>query len=583
MPFLDRYWWLQRLYALFMIALATTGILWYVRYLLPLEQQLNQFVVADAALMVLLVCVYLLFAFNNLRLSQAALHRMQRRQRAIESQEEAVPLSRITLDATLSEAFPEQSLDFTWPETWSNRISLVFEIAVEIGSSIFFGFVIWQSLAPLLSSTTRQEPGYQVYLARPMLLGVTWFLIFWGAFLPFSSLGVSPLLRLVKPLDMHVGDQGITWRSIFHVRKVVRWDEARLFEISGRAVRQSQYGPLCYSHLYVLHARRTAIYWEERVHAIGSPSVRYLQLAEFIHTRTGLRPRTLDPDLLAPDEPPVASFPRDSTRDLLLAGWGAAGILMGFSDNTSAAPVFKVIGFMFLGVLAVPWISTRMRARRPHRQQRPSAQEGSASVTSVEHETLAGAGTSHVEAPQLSADLRYGLTTGSRWMFNYNRAIFAAVAAMMPAFALVLVVEDVLALMIHVSGLHLHPVLPAALITALLAALLSMMALVPALRAQPVTLIADHQGLHRIGMFGQRLTIRWTEVLSIEVHYMFGHSSYYTVRTATVGNSVMWMARPLTHREPAGFSNVHVITPEQFAALVATHSGKRWSHGPSGG
>src|SRR5262249_37618621 len=154
-----------------------------------------------------------------------------------------------------------------------------------------------------------------------------------AASLPFGAFSDTSLLGLVKPLDMYVDDQGITWRNLFGVSRTVLWDEARLFEVSGRAVRQSQYGPLRYSHLYTLHTRRTAIYWEERTHAIGSPSLRYLQLADFIHARTGLRPRTLDPDLLAPDEPPIANPPRDVTLYLLFGGGGATNIVMGFSDT----------------------------------------------------------------------------------------------------------------------------------------------------------------------------------------------------------------------------------------------------------
>jgi hypothetical protein len=574
-PLVDRFWWLQRLYVLLMIALAAAGVLWYMSYLLPLEQQLNQFVVADAALMALLVCVYLLFAFNSLRLSQAALHRIRRRQQAIESQEEAVPLSRITLGTTPSEAFPEQYLDFTWPDVWSNRISFVFEIALEVGASIFFGIIIWQSLGPLLNITMRQDLEYPVYFVHRLLLGVAWFSIIWAASLPFSYLGVSSLLRLVNPLDMHVDDHGVTWRNMFQVRKVVRWDEARLFEVSGRAVRKSQYGPLHYSHVYALHTRRTTIYWEESTHAIGSPSLRYLHLAEFIHARTGLRPRTLDPDLLAPDEPPLPSTPRDLTFDLLLTGEGTATIIMGFSDSTSAAPVLEVVGFMLLGSWAVNWISTRRRTQRTQRQQSLAAQESNASITQVEGETFAPAGASYVEAPPLSSDVRYGLTTGSRWTFNYNRAIFAVIAAALPVFTLVLVVEEVLAQVIHIRGLHLHPVLPAALITAILFSLLSTIALVSVLRAQPITIIADDQGLHRIGMFGQQLTIEWPEVTAIEVRGMFGNPTFYTVHTATVGASIMWMARPLTHREPDNASGVKAITPDQLAVVVVARSGKQ--------
>lgn len=316
MAMLERRWWLRLIGALLAVTTALIFALWYFGSMLPNDRRTGVPAITDALLAFDITALLLGVAFHEVVKALLAHRRSERLTTAIDGYQDALPLASVAADDVTSTAIDH--VVASWPHPRSAVVMEALFLLVFVGIVCFTG--VWLAFIILLllhapvpewlvtviqwsrpSSPRRgTTPTLHVPFATEALLGIL--------LLGSPILIVLPLLPaafaaiICHPSRIEADAEGLTWHSVWGLRRLIRWRDVRLLEIATYTARQNQNGPPRTYWLWTLYSERSSIRWQQPADVPGPATDSFTYVMRSVIAYTHLQPRTLDPGLLAPGE-----------------------------------------------------------------------------------------------------------------------------------------------------------------------------------------------------------------------------------------------------------------------------------------
>lgn len=243
LTFPDRFWWLQRAWGVLGVLASLGGIVELVVHVAGIHNLFNlgtgwQFFIIllvivvlsliAAALGTLPILGVLLVSLAYLRRASPARDRFHRRLLAIEGDENAIPLAEIEVDAAEAPKLSSDSLKLMWQPTILARLTLALielifvpVFAFLAGLGVYLAYGILTTNQAQLSLLAR---GGLLLLVAGALVGVPLLVV---VLLVFAL----PMV-VIRSFGILADADGILYRSTrTGRRRVLQWDEIRLFEV----------------------------------------------------------------------------------------------------------------------------------------------------------------------------------------------------------------------------------------------------------------------------------------------------------------------------------------------------------------
>lgn len=593
MPFFDRFWWLQTLAAILLLALGAFIVVGYILYFYPLEEELGEAHAPTIALALVIAVVFVVLALIAAERSFRAQERRRRRQRALAGDLAAMPPSRITVDAAKAPDVTHEPLTVMWrPRTSSivsNRIVLACVILVIL---IFLGFAVFVLI---------HQPDPDPYVG-----GLGWLVPLFFT-VEFGLIGVVTLQELPKALGTRTGvtatAAGVTWRTPWRRQRFVRWQDARLFEVIPT-------GKLDLARAYILYSEsdngtRRFVRWQDygndlEISLPGFPALgkqdyvpdgispdemagRTRAILDLVAARTGPTPRTLHRGLQPAD---VARLLRPgaiaSRAPFLVMGL----FLLGLAVTSARFPPVALDGALDLvsalalalagcSCLLFALLLAPLLARDLERERMPFAEGLAASAPPAPLPTPPTPPSQLSLRPGEAYVLPFGIPPFVRPSVALGGALL--VVGGIPGYLwLVAWLPALFAPVVSGSGVGTTPLWDSANILGLVLTSFGLFGLLllwtalfgRALREREIR--ADAAGLH-LHLAGLHRDLSWEAVESLTLVTSKGRPQLYRI----VGNSgktdLGWPAQPNRWSRPP--REHHPISPNALAALVAQQSG----------
>lgn len=293
MPFFDRFWWL-RLCAAALIAAALLLEIWF---LARSRSGIRPTNAGDTFLLLAVIIGLTIIALILANSARGARDRKRLRLAALDSNQDAVPPSRIVPDPAYAPdvshtpliiARPPRRFDspvLAWLGTW-------YQVII-VGMSTIIALVLLAG-SPLWS--LPQGAGVPVTLIQIATFILT---ILTGA-LPMSRVTAHSWRRTYGSPRLITADaEGIRWEPTLGPLRFLRWSDARLLEVDFAAYEERPYKSAEVRRRYTLYGRGTVVWWFEPDGAKTHLQGEFAQLLDVIAARTGLRPRTFTAKLSA--------------------------------------------------------------------------------------------------------------------------------------------------------------------------------------------------------------------------------------------------------------------------------------------
>lgn len=281
MPFFDRFWWLRS----FWVAALAVALLWL--FWLGIED-LQQPGGLDGGTVPLYLALctgiggLLGWAWGQMI---KARRRVRARTAAIAGDQDAVPLARYAVEASAAPDLTAAALVVAYPPSrWRTPRWIRLRIITGIlGIPCVVGiFVLTLSpWHPVLNAGIAALFGLVTVVGVPSLSELR------GLFVLAYRSG----RRLTASLE------GIEWAPVLGRTRAMRWDEARLLEVSRYADGTTRTGSRVERRRYTLYGATTTLWWNDLGAVYDKPSGDGARLLALVRARTGLVPRTFDQEL----------------------------------------------------------------------------------------------------------------------------------------------------------------------------------------------------------------------------------------------------------------------------------------------
>ncbi len=329
-PLFDRFWWLRRLAA---IAAAIFGLLVFLRLVAPGNAQPSALAsTSDLWLALALSVAPLIIAVPLWVSAGPARNRKLRRERALTGDPDAMPRARLPRIESGGQVGRVRRPQPRPPRRlpWAPAERLAVHWRAGRFDRIYAGFLTLSMLVGLLASLAilgpfvrflvtgdpRSELGLPlaaIVLGIVLLLGSLYFL-YWAI----------PALLGRRP-GVEVTPDGISTRQLWGRRQAVRWEDARLLEVTA----PRRFGLKAPHRTFRLYSARSVAVWRDELRPLADYRLEFFEpdrpyhfqlrermdaLLDHVAKRTGLVPRTFSPRLAAPPpESEDASPPEPGT------------------------------------------------------------------------------------------------------------------------------------------------------------------------------------------------------------------------------------------------------------------------------
>lgn len=273
--------------------------LWYLAAVLPLDRHFGYPLHGDEifawGLAVALMACAPLLALGAVR----ARDRARRRRAALAGDATAVPRSQLILSPPETRDTGYEPLVVSWGTDWFERfleapfallggllmLLVGAVVALEIVREVATGDA--HDLSQLYTRppfpSVPPIPSMLGFMVIPLVLG--WIMLRWS------------IQALFGQYSLTASDEGLLWRSARDRSRLIRWEDARLLEVSSFKRPAFNFRGTTYWR-YRLYSPEAVISWDNDVHG-REMRARYHQLFDAINARTHLRPRTFSRSLRA--------------------------------------------------------------------------------------------------------------------------------------------------------------------------------------------------------------------------------------------------------------------------------------------
>ncbi len=574
MPFLDRHWWLRVLLACGASVLALAYVVWCVRMGLSIPPQ-SPFPIGALTLGVFIPM--LLFGVAKYAVVAALPARRRLRLAAIRGDREAVPASLIVPHPERAPEVAVELVGVAWrPLTFKRPETAPLRAALALGLGLLLLLTFFASVGSTMASY-HSFPEVFLHTALSALL-VTLFMIaflvivviiasVWSGVV-FSGIASPILAFFAKPFDVAADVNGVTAHNSRGQEHRVRWDDARLLEVSVAPRVLGRY------RVFTLYGRDTYARWRDDTGSdVAAPlpldgitreeaSKRLQSLLDLIAARTGLTPRTFDDGLAVARRSRVPRMVQSVANMLpMMLGCIAVALVSIRFPLTNAAILNTVTSAAYFIFAAIWLVFAFIPGRRP-----PATAQG--------HERIDDTGADSIYQDSQQAYAIYTTITRSSILAALLISLLAWLAALQLLFAWLGMLGVSTFRAIQFSPLW--PSQSVAIVVALIggAGLLVFIATIATFFAKPRTPVvyADAEGIHTDNI-ADKLFLAWDAVDGITRSPSDTRHEVYTVIGNYGRTKITWSDRSAT---PAQADlRFHAVTPEQFAAIVVARSGKQ--------
>ena len=552
MPFKDRYWWLQRLGGIAMMAGCVVLIGWTLWQSLPsLPIQWGNVITSDFVQHNLLTIgpYILLFTYGIafVRSSDQARDRFNRRRATLRGDTDAIPLAGIALHPSDAPDVTSAPLILLWSASKGTRLIIVpLEVSlcalflilpVFIAGEFIYAFHNGNVTSPAL------DPLFIIGIVIALLSVL-------GSFIMVIVLVRRLPTNFGRPFGLSAGPEGILQIEQSGKQRFLRWEEMRLLEVTTNNTRTS--------HTFKVYGSQTAIEWSISSGVSSYPPLeitssemveRSQSLLDLINARTGLVPRTFD-----------KASPQSS-------GKGGTAALIGCLTVVVLAAISFVAGLIFVPITSSHLLNLSLAATVIYAAV---AFLGSVILHSVRNPSASEQSDSAQQLPEdasISYAIVFGPTLPSRLMFALSGLILGL--DLIPAILCLLAasplpIADAYPQINGVFG-------PIASLILLPVGLFGLAMLVGAFRGRITYVTADATGL-TLRRGRNTTSIAWDQVEHISGEAFGGTLTKYKVQGAHM--SISWPAIGLRTPQPRGGDGVLPITAYGLANLVAVRTGK---------
>lgn len=576
MPFFDRFWWLQTLAAVLLLACGPALIVGYFLYFYPIEEDLGEGHMPTLAFAFVFGAICVVLAFIMAERSFRAQERLRRRRLALAGDSAVMPPSVLVVDAAKAPDVTREPLVVMWrPRRGSMIVNRILLAGFIFASLVILG-------TPVLVLTHQSDP--DTYVGGPWWLPTLLFTVELGV------IGIVTLQGLPKALGTRMGvtasDAGVAWRTPWRRQRFLRWQDARLLEVTPT-------GNMNLAHECILYGGdggRRFVRWQDYGNDIGIPGFpslgkqdyvpdgispdemarRTRAMLDLVAARTGLTPRTLHRRLQPAD---VARLPRPGAiasrapflvMGLLLLGLAAAAALFPPVALDRTLDLVSALALALAGGSCVSFALVLAPVLARDLERTPVAEEGTTSPTPPSQPFLQPGeayvlpfGIPPLVRPSVAlggALLAVGGIPGYLWLVAWIPALFAPVvsgAGTPPPWD----GEAVLGLVLVSFGIFGIMLLWITLFG-------------KALSEREIR--ADAAGLH-LRLAGVRRDLPWDRVESLTLVTSAGRPQVYRVGGNSSKTELGWPARPTRWSRPP--KEGHPISPDALAALVTQQCG----------
>ncbi len=578
MPILDRHWWLRVLLACGASAIALAYVVWCVRTGLSIPPD-SPYSPGLGVLFFALLILMLLFHLAHYAVVSALPARRRALLAAIREEGDMAPVSLIVPHPERAPDVAAEPLIVAWrPLTFRRSETAPLWAVLVLGLGLLLLLIFFQSLAYAIASYHSfpeifLHTALSAILITLLIIAFLVILVFIISVWPvvtFSGVASPIIAFFAKPFDVMADVEGVTAHNSRGREHRVRWDDARLLEVTIAPPVLGGY------RVFTLYGRDSYARWRDDTGAdVQSPlpldgitreeGVERLQsLLDLIAARTGLMPRTFDGTLVAERRRHLPPLLRRSLRLLKQALVCAtlATVSMLFPPVNAGMLTFLPSAMYFL-LAAGCLVFIPIYRRRP-----PAA---------VRQDTLP-----HVEGAIADQDAQhtyavYTFIARSQALAGFVVSLLIFLAALPLLFAWFGTLDIPVLHMFH--AVQFSPLWPAQAAAVLVGFLGVVGLLVGAVagavffsQAGSLAVQADAEGM-RDRRGAKDATLAWDAVDVITRSTDDEREIGYTVAGNYARTIIRWSTRNALPPNPA--LPLPSVTPEQFAAIVVARSGKQ--------
>lgn len=540
----DRVPWLRLVVAFAYVLAALLFLYWYIIYIQSYDLRHPAITVPDFILAAFIVCALLTLALHAVLAAWLELRRNTRRAAAIAGDQEALPLARNAM-VEMDPGTP-RVVDAVDPYLKRHIIGQLITLALLLGFVIIFGdllltlillpfdihvllpFLIPDSPPRLTANPIRYPYMAGFEFAGGLAIGAVRSL--------FAEIAALP----IKAARMQVSEDGIMRASLWGGRRFLAWDDARLLELS--------------SHRYSLYGGNIILRWEHPTARSDAFSDPFGQIAPAVRLHTGLLPRTVDPGIVAPGASlSLARLDRAVARLPWWLFFAAMAVTIAAVAPVDQTLLVGGLVCVCIGVLGW-WFSTAGKRLSTRKQYSTSHLASTA------------------EDPPLSSGAVYEMTVGSYHAFVFNQVMFVILGMCAIGFSLSILGALFAQFVLHVPGLHLHPLPPTLLLLLVSITILGVVTIIVSVRAKDTILLADATGLRKRWLMGSTF-LAWGEMDRIERRRIYGVLGY-VVHGKSGSTRIVWPRSYFVPSRRAQEQGAILTDPDGMAALVARQIGQ---------
>lgn len=282
MPFFDRFWWLRAIGAL-LVGAAEAWVLWaIITSVTDLRVVFTQSALPVTIIVLVLAGTALTLAVGAAR----GRDRTARRRAAIGGNQDAVPRSHIKIASDSAADLGTAPLIVTWP-------------LGRLDHPLIARIRVWAGVVGIILGTTLTAfvftPWFYIWFDT---LAYKALIVLFAVLAPFAGTLRRTLVQTYgSPRRLTLNAEGILWEPILGLQQFIRWHDARLLEVSSYKARAGWTGGEMAGRRYTLYTPDLAIWWNDFGWRYRAPAGDLAVLLAAISSRTGLVPRTFDPDL----------------------------------------------------------------------------------------------------------------------------------------------------------------------------------------------------------------------------------------------------------------------------------------------
>src|SRR5579859_3328965 len=333
-----------------------------------------------------------------------------------------------------------------------------------------------------------------------------------------------------------VTSDGIERFSVLGRRRALAWHDAHLLEVSSRR--------------YALYGSGAVVRWEVPVIRSGTLP-RFWQIAPAVRLHTGLLPRTLNPDTLAPN----------ASLDYARLAYVVARLPLGLFVATMILS-FTQVDLTFVKGIVIPigigssvWL-VRFAARRWLGIVRPSDRQSTVPTS----------------LPTLDSGAVYEMAVGSHSTFLFNQVLFVVLGLAAIGFSVFILGTQFAQFVLRVPGLHFYALPPAVMLFPVSLMGFGIAIVIISVRARDTVLLADASGLRKRWAMGTTF-IPWSDVDRIERRRLIATPSYF-VYPRDGRTLITWVGKSLAPSHRIQEQGAILTDPDGMAALVARQIGQ---------